>query len=166
MAQFGYTSVQESLLPGVAGQAAGPFEPANSIRSYVIASGGDTIAPGYGVVLTGDSVALPSGGSDKFAGVAFADGSLPIEDAGYGPADENLRPEIPVAGHAIRVWVVTTQATTPESPVYLQHTSHSGNLPGTFRADSDSSNALLVTGCRWDLSLDAGLGCLLLNLPA
>lgn len=165
MALFpGFTSVSENLAPGVAGQAAAPFEPSVSVRSYTIPSDGDTLLPGYGVVLAGDSVALPTDGTGTFAGVVYNDGSLPIDFAGFGPAPDS-RPEVPVGQHAIRMWVVTTEATTPESPVYLQHTLHSGNAVGTFRASSDSSNAFQVHGCRWDLSLDAGLGCLLLNLP-
>ena len=161
-----FSNVLSNLTIGQVGQLATPIKPFNSSRSYTLTAAQADIKPGYGVVLDGDTVSLPSTGGGIFAGVAFQDGSLAIESAAFsGQAGGN--PDLPVAFHGVAVFVATSEATTPEDPVYLQFTTGAGAV-GTFRTDADTSGsarAVLVTGCRWDVSMDSGIGCLVLNLP-
>lgn len=159
-----FTTVTSSLTQGQAGQLAAPIEPYGQVQSYPIAAA--VIPPGYGVVLDGDTVKLPSSGSDIFAGVAYIDGSLPIEAAGYGTTSGVIN--APVAYHGVRVWVVTSQAVTSTDPVYLQFTAGSGAV-GTFRKDADTSGsarAVLLSNCSWDHSSASGKAVLRVNLPA
>jgi hypothetical protein len=159
----GFTTVTADLTVGQIGQLAAPIEPYGEVQSYAIAAA--AIAPGYGVVLSGDTVAYPTDGSGTFAGVAYIDGSLPIESAGYGTTSGVIN--APVARHGVRVWVATSSAVTTTDPVYLQFTTGTGAV-GTFRNDADTSGsarAVLVHGCQWDHSATSGRAVLRLNLP-
>ena len=49
-----FSTVTTDLTIGQIGQLGAPIEPYNTVRSYVIADA--AIAPGYGVVLDGDTV--------------------------------------------------------------------------------------------------------------
>lgn len=161
-----FSTVLSNLTTGQVGKLATPIEPFNSARSYTLTSAQSDLKPGYGVVLDGDTVDLPSDANGIFAGVVFNDGSLVIESAAFsGQAGGN--PNVPVLFHNGAVFVATSQATTPTDPVYLQFTAGSGAV-GTFRKDADTSGsarAVLLTGCRWDVSMDSGIGCLVVNLP-
>jgi hypothetical protein len=159
-----FTSVTSDLTVGQVGQLGAPIEPFGQVQSYEIAAA--AIPPGYGVVLDGDTVALPSAGSGEiFAGVLYTDGSLPIESAAYGTTSGVVN--APCAVHGVRVWVATSEAVTAEDPVYLQFTTGTGAV-GTFRTDDDTSGsarAVIVHGCAWDHSAASGKALLRLNLP-
>lgn len=161
-----FSTVLSTLTIGQVGKLASPCEPSFDVRSYTLTSSQSDIKPGYGVVLGGDTVDLPSDANGIFAGIAFNDGSLAFESAAFsGQAGGN--PNVPVRQHGGSVFVATSQATTPTDPVYLQFTTGSGAV-GTFRKDADTSGsarAVLLTGCRWETSMDSGIGCLIVNLP-
>ena len=158
-----FSTVTADLTVDQIGQLAAPIEPYNDVQSYVITTA--SVPPGYGVVLAGDTVALPTDGSGTFAGVAYIDTQLPIGDAGYGTTSGVVN--APVARHGVRVWVATSSAVTTTDPVYLQFTAGTGAV-GTFRNDADTSGsarAVLVHGCQWDHSASSGRAVLRLNLP-
>jgi hypothetical protein len=98
--------------------------------------------------------------------VLYIDTQLPIEAVAYGTTSGVVN--APCAQHGVYVWVATSEATTPEDPVYLQFTTGTGAV-GTFRTDADTSGsarAVLVTGCRWAVTSPAtSRGLLFLNLP-
>jgi len=157
-----FTTVTADLTVGQIGQLAAPIEPFNSVQSYVL----DTdIQPGYGVVLSADTIVLPSDDTGIFAGVVYTDGTLPIESTAFGPTSGVVN--APCAKHGVRVWVKTSAAVATTDPVYLQFTTGTGAV-GTFRNDADTSGsarAVLVHGCQWDHSASSGRAVLRLNLP-
>lgn len=158
----GFTTVTASLTEGQIGQLAAPIEPYGEVQSYALAS---DVAPGYGVVLSGDTVVLPSDASGIFAGVVYNDGTLPIESAAFGPTSGYVN--APTARHGVRVWVATSAAVATTDPVYLQFATGTGAV-GTFRNDADTSGsarAVLVHGCQWDHSAASGKAVLRINLP-
>ena len=156
-----FDTVTTDLTIGQIGQLGAPIEPFGSAQSYPIAA--DSIPPGYGVVVAGDTVELPSDGADTFAGAAFIDGSLPIEAAGYGTDSGVIN--APVAKVA-RVWVATTQAVNASDGVFLQFDGSGAGPAGTFRADADGGKAFACPGCAWDHSASSGKALLRINLPA
>jgi hypothetical protein len=157
----GYTSVTSELTIGRLGTLGGTQNAVQ--RGYVLADA-TAVPVGRGVVYdaTDESAQLPSTAGQKFLGVAIIDPTvLEIGVSSYVTGDRMLTTKQCPSG----VWVETTEAVDPADAVYLQHTTNSGRAPGTFRTDSDSSNADVVTGCQWAGVYSSGLALLILNQP-
>jgi hypothetical protein len=157
----GYSSVTAELTVGLLGTLGGTQDSVQ--RGYVLA---DAAAVGVGLGVVYDSsdasVQLPSTGSQKFMGVAIIDPTvLEIGVSAYVTGDRILTTKKCPLG----VWVATTEAVDAGDAVYLQHTANGGRAPGTFRTDSDSSNADQVESVRWAGSYGSGKALLILNLP-
>lgn len=161
----GFTSVDSTLTIGTIGQLAYGADSDMLARSYVADSTNGTIKPGYGVVYSAPggvpSAALAVAGT--FLGVAFDDGSLPIESTGF-PAT-NV-PNVPVLRRGV-VWVATSEAVDPTDAVYLQIVDNGGlKVLGSFRTDNDGGNAQLVTNAQFYGVYSSGKAALQVNLPA
>lgn len=159
----GYSSVTAELTVGLLGTLGGTQDSVQ--RGYVLA---DAAAVGVGLGVVYDSsdasVQLPSTGSQKFMGVAIIDPTvLEIGVSAYVTGDRILTTKKCPLG----VWVATTEAVDAGDAVYLQHTANGGRAPGTFRTDSDSSNADVISAdvAQWAGSYGSGLALLNLNLP-
>lgn len=155
----GFTSVTSSLVTGTIGQLGA--EPVR-VRSYVLEDAA-VIPPGRAVIYdaTNNSCELPAAGG-LFLGVAFDDGTLPIETTGYEAA---VNPNVPVLKEGC-VWVPTTQAVLPTDAVYYQHDATGAGAAGTFRVDNNGGKATVVpTGfARWAGVYASGKALLDLNL--
>lgn len=66
-----------------------------------------------------------------------------------------------------QIWVTAENAVTPHTAVYARHTVTTTNTAyGTFRGDTDSATASLVSGAVWKTQATAGGTALLqINLP-
>lgn len=159
----GFTSVSATLTAGTIGQLGYGHDADLLARSYVLVSATD-VKPGYGVGYdaVNDSAQLYDG---DFLGVAFDDGSLPIENAAYSASGW---PNMPVLRRGM-VWVPISQDVTPASTVYVQKTAGLGaKTKGSFRADNDGGSADEVKGAKFCGVFTAASGKALLeiNLPA
>ena len=166
----GFTSVTTNLQVGAIGQLAYGADSNFLTRSYVLQDS-TPVPVGRGVVYdaSNESAKLPSATGQRFLGVAYDDKTLPIESPAYDLPSAGGQPNMPVLKRGL-VWVPITEDVDPTADVYLQHTSHSGHLPGTFRASSDSSNADQIPGtvAQWAgvyLATD-GRALLSINLTA
>lgn len=161
-----FTSVPSQLSTGLLGTKAGVLNLVE--RGYTLADA-TAIPVGRGLVYDSSdaSVQLPSAGSQRFMGVAVIDPTQ-LEIDGTQPLEYVTGQRVLVATNCpLGVWVKTTEAVDPSDAVYLQHTANGGREPGTFRTDSDSSNADLVDGAnvRWGGAYSSGLALLLIGLP-
>ena len=157
----GFASVTADLTVGRLGTLSGTQ---NAVQRGWVLEDATSVPVGRGVVYdaSNDQIMLPSATGQKFMGVAIIDPTvLEIGASSYVTGDRILTTVDCPQG----AWVETTEAVAPDDPVYLQHTTNSGRAPGTFRTDSDSSNADLQTGCKWAGVYDSGLALLILNLP-
>lgn len=161
----GFTSVSATLTAGTIGQL-GYGQSADLLaRSYILKDATD-VKPGYGVSYDAgnDSAKLYTTGT-LFLGVAFDDGSLPIENTAYSATGW---PNMPVLRRGM-VWVPISQDVDPSSPVFCQSTAGAGaKTKGSFRADNDGGNADAVSGARFCGVFTAlgGKALLEVNLPA
>lgn len=113
-----------------------------------------------------NAVELPSG-AGTFFGIATINPSvLQIDGPNAGQYVQGDIVQV-TRSCAMGVMVPTTEAVDPTKAVYVQHTLNSGRAPGTFRTDSDSSNAQLVdpATAQWAGTFDSGAALLLINLP-
>ena len=157
----GFTSVDSTLTIGTIGQLAYGADSDMLARSYVADNTNGTIKPGYGVVYSATGAALAVAGT--FLGVAFDDGSLPIESTGF-PAT-NV-PNVPVLRRGV-VWVATSEAVDPTSAVYVQIVDNGGlKVLGSFRTDNDGGKAQQVTNAQFYGVYSSGKAALQLNMPA
>lgn len=159
----GFTSVTSLLSAGTIGQLGYGHDADLLARSYVLQDATD-VKPGYGVGYdaTNDSAKLYDG---NFLGVAFDDGSLPIENTAYSASGW---PNMPVLRRGM-VWVPISQDVDPTSTVYVQKTAGAGaKTKGSFRADNDGGNADSVSGAKFCGVFTAvgGKALLEINLPA
>lgn len=157
-----------SLLVGMIGGVQSPF-----VQQGCLLADSTAIPVGRGVLYdsantTADinAVKLPAGAGTFFGVATINPAVLQIDGAN---ADQYVQGQVVqvTTSCALGVMVETTEAVEPSDAVYLQHTLNSGNEPGTFRTDSDSSNAQLVdpATARWAGSYSSGKALLLLNLP-
>jgi len=165
----GYTSVSRTLTIGLLGTEAGVQ---NLVETGYFLADSTAVPVGRGVVFdsANSSVSitcakLPSTTGQKFLGVAVINPMVQEIDTTLAYAEGETI--VTATNVPLGVWVTATEAVTPADPVYLQHTTNSGRLPGTFRKDSDSSNADLVDGAnvRWGGSFAAGNALLLIGMP-
>lgn len=164
-----YTSMSATIATGLLGTTGGTQNLVE--RGYQLLDS-TAIPVGRGVVFdasnsstSGTAVKLPSATGQKFMGIARIN---PLIQEIDGAMQYVTGEEVTVVEQCPNgVWVTATEAVTPADPVYMQHTTNSGRLPGTFRKDSDSSNADLVDGAtlRWADSFGAGLARLTISLP-
>lgn len=118
------------------------------------------------VVLSTGVLALPSGGSDIFAGVAMM--KHKSQSNSSGDAKYAVGEAISLVKKG-RIWVYSEVAVDPTLPVYCRYTANTGPTRpvGNFLVSVDSSKAFLVNGARWvSKTAAAGLAILELNLPA
>lgn len=159
-----FTSVRSTLAAGTIGQLAYGSDADHYVRSYVLVDATD-VPPGYGVSYdaTNDSVKLFAAGG-TLMGVAFDDGSLPIESGSY---DNAGWPNLPALRKG-QVWVYLSQDVVPTDPVYCQAVAGVGKPQGSFRKDNDGGNAVLVTGAQFATAGFSANGKVVLavNLPA
>lgn len=166
----GFTAVTAALAVGTLGQLAYGADNNLLSRSYVLQNAA-TVKPGYAVVYdaVNDSAMLPSGASQAFLGIAFDDGTLPIEVTSYEAA---VYPNMPVLKRG-SVWVKISQDVDPSKDVCFQHTDNGGaKNPGVLRADVDGGNATLLGttgkpgtgGAKWAGVFTAASGYGLLDL--
>lgn len=164
-----YTSLASVIPTGLLGTTAGTQNLVE--RGYQLLDS-TAIPVGRGVVFDASNsdtsttaVKLPSATGQKFMGIAVINPTIQEIDGAMTYVTGNE--VVVVESCPLGVWVTATEAVTPADPVYMQHTTNSGRLPGTFRKDSDSSNADLVDGAnlRWAGSFGAGLARLTIGLP-
>jgi hypothetical protein len=157
----GFTTVTASLVAGTVGQLA---ETLGRARSYVLL---DAVAlpPGRAVVYdaANDSVKLPSGAAQKFMGVCFDGGNLPLDTVAFTAAGVN---DLDILEDGV-CWVLTSEAVDPSDAVYFQHDGTGSGAAGTFRTDNDGGKATLIAyGCQWAGVYSSGKAALRVNLPA
>lgn len=163
----GFTSVTSLLSAGTIGQLGYGHDADLLARSYVLQDASD-VKPGYGVSydVTNDSAKLyTTSATPTFLGVAFDDGSLPIENTAYSASGW---PNMPVLRRGM-VWVPISSDVDPTSTVYCQSTAGAGaKTKGSFRADNDGGNADSVSGAKFCGVFTAvgGKALLEINLPA
>lgn len=159
-----FSSVTSRLAAGTVGQLAYGADGDKYVRSYVLVDATD-VPPGYGVSYdaTNDSVKLFAA-LGTLMGVAFDDGSLPIETAVY---DNAGWPNVPVLRKG-QVWVALSQDVVPTDDVYCQAVAGVGKPQGSFRKDNDGGNAVKVVGAQFATAGTAASGKVVLevNLPA
>lgn len=159
-----FSSVTATLTVGQIGQLGYGEQADLLVRSYVLVNATD-VPPGRGVVYdaANQSAMLPNAGSQLFLGVAFNDGSLPIEQAAY---DNAATCNMPVLRRG-QVWVETSTGCAPTDPVFFQHTAGVGKPAGSFRIDNDGGAATQITaGAQWAGVYSSGKALLQINLPA
>ena len=162
-----FSSTSSVLQTGIVGQLAYSVDNNLVVESFALISATD-IPPGRGVVYdagnssaTVNACALPAGAVTNYLGVAYDDGNLPVEEAGYDAATYNRVPVITRGA----VWVLTSEAVDPTDSVFLQHTDGGPGKPvGSFRTDNDGGNAGQIGG-RWAGVYTSGEAALILNQP-
>ena len=146
--------------------------PEASILTGINAEASTVIPFGFGVVkgTSDDDLILPVDANSVFRGVAVIQN---IEKRASYSLDASSRFGCPVdheLAFAIQgvIAVYVDQTVTQGGAVYLRHTANS-SVVGTFRADADTANALLISGAKWGASVtvSSGLGIapVILNTP-
>lgn len=162
-----FSSTSTVLQIGIVGQLAYSADNNMVVESMALIDTVD-IPPGRGVTFdaanssaTVNACHLPAGAGEKFLGLAYDDGNLPIEEAGYDAATYN---RVPVLMRGVG-WALTSEAVDPTDAVYFQHTTNGLKLVGSFRTDNDGGNAELLTGCRYAGTYSSGKAAIYFNQP-
>lgn len=162
-----FSSTSTVLQTGIVGQLAYSVDNNLVVESFALIDTVD-VPPGRGVTFdaanssaTVNACHLPAAGGEKFLGVAYDDGNLPVEEAGYDAATYNRVPVL----YRGAAWVLTSEAVDPTDAVYFQHTTNGLKLVGSFRTDNDGGNAELIAGARYAGTYTSGKAALILNQP-
>lgn len=165
----GFSSTLRTLPTGLVGTVGGVQ---NLVETGYLLVDSTAVPVGRGVVYDSanssasvTAAKLPSTTGQKFLGVARINPMVMEIDATL--AYQEGETIVAVTNAPLGVWVETTEAVDPSDAVYLQHTLNSGRAPGTFRTDSDSSNADLLDPavCQWAGVYTSGKALLLINRP-
>lgn len=165
----GFTQTLTTLPTGAIGTVGGVQ---NLVEQGYLLADSTAVPVGRGVVYDSSNsdanqicAKLPSTTGQKFLGVARINPILQEIDATLAYAEGEIITTVTNA--PLGVWVETTEAVNPSNAVYLQHTLNSGRAPGTFRTDSDTSNADLLDPAvvRWGGVFTSGKALLLIGQP-
>lgn len=141
------TSYSNEHSPAYEGMKASTSELLNS-RSY-FAEGGN-ILPGRGVVFGTDpekQCVLPATDSTDalVAGITMRELNRVVDDS---DVSENQDRPVTVVTQGV-IWATAVTGCAPGDPVYLVINPAGGDTIGTLRDSADSTNTVLLTGCRW-----------------
>ncbi len=107
---------------------------------------------------------VPSGAGDRFLGITVHQhGRQDLELAGDFAFITDEPVELVRRG---RIWVIVEEAVTAGDPVFWRHTVNGGLIPGGWRTDLDTANAIQVLQAEFmtDALIDT-VAIIDLNLP-
>lgn len=111
-----------------------------------------------------NQVLLPSGAADEFLGVSVFQQAIQNEDL----TGDFMFADGETVGVLTRgkIWVTVEEAVATTDDVYWRHTVNGGLIPGGWRTDADTANAVQVTQAKWlTAAAQDGLALLSINLP-
>lgn len=162
-----FSSTSTVLQTGIVGQLAYSLDANMLTESFALIDATD-IPPGRGVIYdqanssaSVNAIKLPAGAVTGFIGIAYDDANLPLDVTAYSANTYNRVPVLEKGA----AWVLTSEAVTATSDVYLCHTAGGAGAVGSFRTDNDGGKAAQITNARWAGTYSSGKAALIINKP-